>query len=84
MIKSEELANPNSCLSKAKDDEMVFVLLGRDVAAPAAIQEWIDERIDLEKNTESDAQIQEAYACIDRMIEYQKKLGKRDDDSNVI
>lgn len=44
MIKSEELANPNSCLNKARNNEMLFVLLARDPAAPAAIRAWIAER----------------------------------------
>ena len=34
MIKKKELSDPNSCMSKARDDEMTFVLLGRDAAAP--------------------------------------------------
>lgn len=38
MIKSRELSDPNSCMSRAKDDEMTFVLLGRDAAAPQAIR----------------------------------------------
>lgn len=33
MIKRDEVSNPNSCLNRAKDDEMVFVLLARDEAA---------------------------------------------------
>lgn len=50
MLKRDELTDPNSCLSRAKDDEMCFVLLGRDYAAPLAIVAWIDERIRLGKN----------------------------------
>ena len=67
MIKSEELTNPKSCMSRARDDEMTFVLLGRDAAAPVAIRAWCDERIRLGKNTKDDAQIIEAYACATRM-----------------
>lgn len=63
MIKRDELTNPNSCMSRAKDDEMTFVLLGRDAAAPVAIGAWIDERLRLGKNLEDDAQIIEARAC---------------------
>ena len=37
MTKRELLADPNSCLNRAADDEPVFVLLGRDPAAPFAI-----------------------------------------------
>jgi len=65
MIKREELSNPQSCMSRAKEDEMTFVLLGRDAAAPAAIRAWIKERVRLGKNREGDAQIVEARECAD-------------------
>jgi len=65
MRKTEELADQNSCLNRAKDDEMLFVLLGRDIAAPAAIRAWCKERIRLGKNKRDDAQIREALACAD-------------------
>lgn len=52
-----------SCLNRARIDEMVFVLLGRDVAAPVAIRAWIAERIRLGKNAPDDAQILEAEYC---------------------
>lgn len=64
MLKQEELTNPNSCMSRARDDEMTFVLLGRDPAAPVAIRAWIEERVRLGKNTRDDAQIQNAEECI--------------------
>jgi hypothetical protein len=44
MLRKEELSDPNSCLNRAKDNEMVFVLLERDPAAPVAIRAWIDAR----------------------------------------
>ena len=67
MIKREELTNPNSCMSRAKDDEMTFVLLGRDTAAPVAIEAWIAERIRLGKNLPDDPQIVEARECVAKM-----------------
>jgi hypothetical protein len=67
MIKREELTNPKSCMRRAKDDEMTFVLLGRDAAAPVAIEAWISERIRLGKNTSEDAQITEAKQCAEKM-----------------
>ena len=67
MIKREELTNPRSCMSRARDDEMTFVLLGRDAAAPAAIRAWVDERIRLGKNTPEDPQIIEAINCAEQM-----------------
>lgn len=64
MIKQKELADPTSCMNRAHDDEMTFVLLGRDPAAPIAIRAWIEERIRLGKNTRLDAQIAEAEQCL--------------------
>jgi hypothetical protein len=63
VLKSEELTSPNSCMSRAKPDEMVFVLLARDAAAPHAIRSWVDERLRLGKNTVADDQIVEALMC---------------------
>lgn len=60
MKKRDELTDPSSCMSRARDDEWTFVLLGRDQAAPATIRFWVKERIRLGKNTMSDPQIREA------------------------
>ena len=60
MLKRDELSNPNSCMSRANDDEMVFVLLARDKAAPVAIRAWIAERLRLRLNSVDDWQIQGA------------------------
>jgi hypothetical protein len=55
---------------------MLFVLLGRDVAAPFAIRAWVDERLRLGKNMRGDAQIAEALACAETMeTEGQQQLG---------
>lgn len=63
MRKDRELIDPASCLNRARNDEMLFVLLGRDAAAPATIRAWIRERIALGKNRPDDVQIKEAHAC---------------------
>lgn len=63
MRKREEVANPSSCLNRAREDEMIFVLLGRDVATPAAIRMWFHERLRLGKNRCGDAQMIEALQC---------------------
>jgi hypothetical protein len=60
MRKFDELVDPQSCLNRAKPDEWLFVLLGRDAAAPAAVLFWIEERIRLGKNGPDDPQIVEA------------------------
>lgn len=67
MIKNEEINNPNSCLSKAKPDELIFVLLARDKAAPFAIRQWVNARIALNKNKHNDYQIVEALRVASEM-----------------
>jgi len=67
MRKESELSEPKSCLNKARDGEMLFVLLGRDIAAPVAIRAWIDARIRLGKNQPYDPQIIEAEQCATAM-----------------
>jgi hypothetical protein len=57
--KRDELADPGSCLNKARDDEWIFVILERDVALPAAVREWAAERVRLGKNRPDDEQILE-------------------------
>ena len=76
MIKHEEVSNSHSCLNRAHDNEMVFVLLGRDAAAPHAIRAWVDERLRLGKNLVSDEQIVEALLCADRMERERLAAGK--------
>jgi hypothetical protein len=67
MIKRDELTNPNSCMSKAKDDEMTFVLLGRDMCAAKTIRFWAARRVLCGKNKRNDPQILEALACAREM-----------------
>lgn len=68
MRKLRELQS-NGCLGKAADDEMIFVLLARDAAAPVAILAWVEERIRIGKNKRDDAQIIEAIGCAKIMEE---------------
>ena len=60
MRKRDELTDPRSCMSRARDDELTFVLLARDRAAPVAVRAWIEERVRLGKNVRNDPQIVEA------------------------
>ncbi len=50
-------------MNKADANEMTFVLLARDIAAPVTIRAWVEERIRLGKNHRDDAQIVEALHC---------------------
>jgi hypothetical protein len=72
MRKRDELTDPNSCMSRARNDEWTFVLLGRDRAAPAAVRAWVEERIRLGKNVRSDPQIVEAERWIDSVLREQE------------
>lgn len=79
MTKAEAIADPNSCWNKAKDDEHVFVLVGRDEAAPETIQAWCSTRIRMEKNDlVGDPQIHSALECATLMVRSQieSRLGK--------
>ena len=67
MRKSQELTDSSSCMSKARDDEMTFVLLGRDPAAPFAILAWRSERLRLGLNTVDDPKMMEALECVSTM-----------------
>jgi len=77
MIKNLETTDPRSCLSKAHPTEMLFVLLGRDAAAPGAIRAWINERIRLGKNTPDDDQIIEARQCAAYMESHRSAAANR-------
>lgn len=67
MRKNEEIINPNSCLNRALNTELIFILLGRDTTAPAAIRFWCKERINQRKNNPNDAQIIDALNLAERM-----------------
>lgn len=41
MKKSDELANPRSCINLAAPDEPVFVLRGNDELAPDIVRAWV-------------------------------------------
>lgn len=66
-FKRTELSDPNSCLNKAQDDEMIFVLRAKDPCAGIAILAWINARIDQKLNTIDDEKIKSAYRAIDAM-----------------
>lgn len=79
---------PHDALGKAREGEPVFLLLGRDAAAPRAIAEWCDVRRkaareldDPKKRREELAQISEAEAIGMDMDEYrlgqESLLGRR-------
>ncbi len=73
MRKKEELPQEHTCMQHAHPEEMVFVLLSRDLAAPVAVRAWVAERLRLGKNVETDEQIVSALACA-RVMETEGRL----------
>ena len=67
MRAKDEFTRQDSCMNRAKPFEMVFVLLGRDKAAPVAIRAWCTERIRTGKNKGTDREIIEALLCAQTM-----------------
>ncbi len=72
MRKSDNLSDPGSCLNRARDDELIFVLLGRDKAAPVAVMAWVEERIRSCKNQRTDATILDAQEWIEAALAEQQ------------
>lgn len=78
MLKKEEMTILGSCLQKAEDEEMVFVLLARDPCASMAVDMWCDLRVACGKNKETDQEILEARDAARQMrAQYRARiLGK--------
>lgn len=70
MKKSEEIADPNSCLNKAADDELLFVLRSKDPAMAETVRFWVSERVSLGLNEPDDDKIKSALALV---IELKKR-----------
>lgn len=72
MTRREEITDINSCFNRANNDEMLFILMGRDIAAPGTVLSWVLERVRLGKNKMSDPQILEALAWADKITKQQE------------
>jgi hypothetical protein len=55
------------CYANAEPDEPMFILLGRDVHAPALVRDWADRR---EREGEDPAKVAEARACAKAMSDF--------------
>jgi hypothetical protein len=75
MRKSREICDPESCFNRAKETEMVFVLLGRDRVAPWVIRLWCIGRCLIGKNKWNDRQIQDALWCA-KLMQRERNEGK--------
>jgi hypothetical protein len=58
---------PRSNWNRAHTHDMVFVLMGKHPAAPAAIRAWIAESIRLGLNVAGDLEVTEAEQTAQRM-----------------
>lgn len=72
MNHAQNLLDPKSCLNKALPDEPLFILRGKDKAAPATIRAWVNERIALGMNKISDEQIISALKIAAAMEQWQQ------------
>lgn len=83
MKKRDELKNRQSCLNKAKMDESLFVILGRDPAAYRTIHFWIRERVKLGLDKPNSPKLIEAAIRAEKMQEecesgkFRKKIRKK-------
>ena len=71
MIKRDEIANPNSCLNKAADDEPLFVFRANDPLAPELVRFWAEQYFDSKKdhNFNVTAQQREKYREAKRLAD---------------
>lgn len=72
MRKCDEVSDKRSCLNKATDNELMFVLLARDFAFPETVRFWVQERIRLGLNHVGDRQVVEALLLADTVEEEQR------------
>lgn len=77
MRKIDEIEQPDSCLNRARDKEMLFVLCGDEECAPDTIRDWVERRIRKGKNLPTDAKIIEALLTAKTMEMDAKRPGRR-------
>ena len=65
MRKRDELADPDSCLNKADDDEPIFVLRAHDPLASTCVRSWAAAAA--QDTVHNDAKIQSANMLADTM-----------------
>jgi hypothetical protein len=78
-LKRDEIANPNSCLNKAADDEPIFVLRANDPVAARIVRQWaaeyvedkIDRSVDGSPTNAQLSKAQEARALANMMDAWQ-------------
>ncbi len=76
MRKLLEVTLTESCLNKANDGELLFVLMGRDIVAPTVIRFWCEQRIKHGKNNPGDPQIVDAMELAADMAREREEITK--------
>jgi hypothetical protein len=65
------------CYAKAEPDEPMFILLARDISAPATVEKWAEYRrglVLIDERPESDlVMVAEALDCAERMRAWRDK-----------
>jgi hypothetical protein len=61
--------NSDTCLAKAANDEMLFVLRAQDVTAPKIVLAWIAENF----LSVSEAKLREAFECALEMKRFESR-----------
>ena len=74
MEKQKEIADPESCLGRSKDDEPIFVLCARDVIAPGLVREWARYA---KARGVNDEKIRTAFKLADDMERWQDVNGSK-------
>lgn len=72
MRKIDEVEQPTSCLNKARAEEPLFVLRGKDPLAPEVVRTWAN--IAETYGCHEPDKIAEARALADQMDEYRKRV----------
>ncbi len=62
------------CYDNADPNEPMFILLGRDLAAPRTILEWVYERLRLYADKPNLEQLLEALQCARTMLEWRPRV----------
>lgn len=73
----QTLAERDSCLNRLVAHEQLFVLMGRDPAAPLTICTWAIRRMQLGLNRADDKQMVEAFAVAELMESMRAGLRSR-------
>ncbi len=73
MRKRDELADPDSCLGRAEDDEPLFILRAKDGLSSTTVRAWADYAA--KSGLHEREKIDEARMCADTMDNWRTSKG---------